>query len=93
VDTTIVVGGGLLVAIVLIVLLVRQLGTRQQLDVTASVFGAKGRVKSSIDPEMEGIKAGRDVKAIAGDGDPARMSKVEAGRDVIRDTSGRNPKA
>lgn len=83
---------GALAAVVMVVLFLRQRGSRQQADVTISAPGVKARVKTSVDPEMQRIKAGRDVKAIAGAGDPARMSDVDAGQDVIRDTTGRDPK-
>jgi hypothetical protein len=81
------------VAIAVIVLVVRQRGARQRTEVELGVFGAKAKLKSSVAAEIEGVKAGRDVKVTAGEGDPARMRDVEAGRDVIRDTTGRDPKA
>jgi hypothetical protein len=84
---------GLLIAVVLIVFLVRQRGTRQRTDTQVEALGAKARIRTSVDPEMERIKAGRDVKNIAGVSDPGRMADVEAGRDVIRDTTRRDPKA
>jgi hypothetical protein len=82
-----------IVAAVLVAYVYRQRGVRQGMDAGISAFGAKAHVKTSVDAEMEGIKAGRDVKAVAGEGDPARMKNVEAGRDVLRDTTDRTPKA
>jgi hypothetical protein len=80
------------VAVVVIVVILRQRGTRQKVEVTGSLLGARAQVRTSVQAEMEGIKAGRDVKALAGSDDPARMSSVEAGRDVIRDTTRHDPK-
>ncbi|MDB4946977.1 MAG: hypothetical protein JWP97_6511 [Labilithrix sp.] len=79
--------------VVIVAVVIQRRGARQKVDLELSAGGAKAKLKSSVQAEMEGIKAGRNVKAIAGPNDPARMSNVEAGQDVIRDTTARDPKA
>ena len=86
--------GGLIAAFVVVawVVVQRRGADGQSVDASLSALGATARVKSSVQPEMSGIKAGRDVRVIAGSGDPARMADVDAGRDVIRDTTEHGPK-
>ena len=87
------VGVGVVVAAVLLVVFLRQRGVGQRAHVEISALGAKASVKTSVDAEVQGIKAGRDVRVHGGASDPARLKDVEAGRDVIRDTTGRDPKS
>jgi hypothetical protein len=84
-------GVAALAALVVIVVVVRR--AKGNVEAHGKILGANLGVRKG-EAEMTRIKAGRDVKAVGGQGDPARMSDIEAGRDVTRDTSGRDdPKA
>jgi hypothetical protein len=92
VESTQIVAVAVVIAAAVIVLVLRQRGVLQRSRVELSAFGAKASVQTSVQAELDGVKAGRDIKVIAGDGDPARIKNAEAGRDIVRDTTRHSPK-